>query len=78
MTYWRTSRALSGGQPVPGSPRALDTQRDLNSFPPADFSFPRSDLAQAVFDVLGALLLIGVTGAGIGFALFILIFVRLS
>lgn len=34
MTYWRTSRAMSGAQPSPGSPHRDVTVRELKSLPP--------------------------------------------
>lgn len=77
MTYWQTSRAPSGAQSVPGSPHRATTQRD--SIPSA-FLFPRGKFSQTLIDIaaiFSCALVVVVTGAGILFALFVLLFVRL-
>ena len=82
MTYWRTSRALSGGQPAPGSPHRAVTLRELKSLPPlpsgaifkpAEFSEPPVDEFQAFESAfLGIATFMGLVAA------FVLLFVDLG
>jgi hypothetical protein len=55
MSHWRTGRIASGGQPRPGLHISADTHAESNSFysPLAtELSFPRSQFAQAMLDIL--------------------------
>lgn len=86
MTHWRTARRQSGNNLPPGLHYgAGGTHADSvipfprGSIRPADPVLPRSNLLQALLDILAlvsAFLLVSATGCGIAFALFVLLFVR--
>ena len=90
MSHWRTSRALSGGQPAPGSRHRAYTDKPREYvnryFPPGSIlaeptspPLKRGQIAQALLDigaVLLAALLVIVTGSGLALAGIALVFFR--